>query len=129
MAMHMFMSPVAYRTVSVVALMMATSRSGKSHPTGRPDCAALAPLTRFVQLPPLSSIQLAPIFFTISPTAGGAGLPGFLGGRKFAPLLGGGLTPPYGPAGLLTTFGGTAGTNVCPPPRIVERFPDSKTAT
>src|SRR5262245_15520528 len=110
--------------------MIATSLSTRSQPTGRPESAASGPLTRSVQSPSLSSIHLpAAFFFTMRLTGGGAGLPGFCGGLKFAPSFGGGLTPPYGPEGSLTTFGGNPMLNTAPPPSTVESLPESKIAT
>ena len=110
--------------------MTATSWSGRSQPTGRPDIAASTPLTRLVQSAPVSSSHNpAASFFTISPTGGGLGLPAARGGSKLPPSFGGGLTPPWGPAGSLTTFGGNPPAIVPPPPRIVEPLPDSKMAT
>ena len=75
--------------------MLATSRSARRQPTGRPERAASGPLTRSVQFPPLSSIQRPwASCLTISPTAGGAGLPGRMAGEKDVPSLGGGFCPP-----------------------------------
>jgi hypothetical protein len=95
MAMLMFMSRLTQLTASVLASITATSWSGRSQPMGRPDLAACGPETSDVQLPLLSSIHWPPAsFLTIRLTLGGAGLFGFCGGTKLAPLFGGGLTPP-----------------------------------
>src|SRR5262245_10771486 len=66
----------------------------------------------------LSSFQLTPSLLMMSEVGGGGGRPGAIGGLKLIPLFGGGLTPPYGPAGSDTILCG----------RIIERFPDSKIA-
>ena len=127
--MHRFISPWIQETDRVCASITATSRSGKSQETARPDRFALAPLTRAVQSPPLSSIQRPwASFFTIRPTGGGGGTPPPMGGSKPAPSLGGGFCPPQGPLGWLTTLGGKPLPIVEPPPRIVEPLPDSNTA-
>ena len=79
--------------------------------------SAFAPLTKSVQSPLLSSIQRPTAFcLTMRPTRGGAGFAGLSGGLKLAPSFGGGFWPPYGPAGLLTTFGGKPRFICAPPP-------------
>src|SRR5258705_2109316 len=100
-----------------------------SQPTGRPEAAAFAPLTMFVQSCALSSIQAPAAFFlTIRPTLGGVGNPATIGGSKTVPLFGGGLAPAYGPVGSLTTLGGKPMFIRAPPPSTVEWLPDSKMA-
>ena len=64
----------------------------------------------------------------MSPTAGGAGSAGSIGGLKEPPAFGGGFCPRYGPVWSLTTLGGKAPAVSVPPPRIVDAFPDSKIA-
>src|SRR6187455_2366560 len=76
-------------------------------------------VTRASQTWLLSSFQLTPSLLMMRPVGGGAGRPGARGGLKLDPLFGGGLRPPYGPAGLDTIDAG----------KIIERLPDSKIAT
>src|SRR5262245_24898581 len=116
--------------------MVAGSWASRGHPGRRPDSEALAPETKSVQSCALSSIQRPAAFcFTIRLTGGGAGRAGLIGGLKLVPLFGGGLTPPYGPAGSLAAFGGKATPRPpdllvsAAPPTVVASFPESWLST
>src|SRR5436190_8800181 len=112
--------------------MIATSRSGRSHPGIRPVAAAFVPEIHSVQSPLLSSIHRpAPFLRTIWLTFGGVRVTlVFITGEKLVPPFGGGSAPPCGPCGSSTGPGAGAlfrSVNRCP--NTVVPLPDSKIAT